>query len=198
MLDTTQSIWGRFFTVAPLVVIGTKEGEEYDLAPKHMVTPLGHDNFFGFVCTPKHATYHNVKREKAFTVSFVNPDQIVFASLVATPRCDEAPEVPAVKHIPTHKAREVDALVVKDAYLCLECKLDRVIDGFGDFSLITGKIIAAYVREEALRISERDDAMVIKEMPLLVYLAYGRFATIKESTVFPFPKNFEQKVLNKS
>lgn len=196
-LDTSQSIWGRFFTVAPLVVIGTKEGSEYDLAPKHMVTPLGHDNFFGFVCTPKHATYHNVKKEGAFTVSFVTPKQVVLASLTATPRCDDPGDIPAVKHIPTQKAQQVDALVVKDAYLCLECTLDRIIDGFGDFSLIAGKIIAAYVREEALRISERDDGQMIQDMPLLAYLPYGRFAEIKESAAFPFPKDFEQKVLTK-
>ncbi len=196
-LDTSQSIWGRFFTVAPLVVIGTKEGDEYDLAPKHMVTPLGHDNYFGFVCTPGHATYHNAKREKAFTVSFVTPKQVVLASLTATPRCDEQKEVPVVKHIPTQLGRTVDALLVKDAYLCLECELDRIIDGFGDFSLIAGKIITAYVRKEALRISEVDDAQVIEDMPLLAYLAYGRFAEIKESAAFPFPKDFEQKVLTK-
>lgn len=196
-LDTSQPIWGRFFTVAPLVVIGTKEGEAYDLAPKHMVTPLGHDNYFGFVCTPKHATYHNVKKEKAFSVSFVTPNQVVLASLMATPRCDAEDKVSTVMEIPTQPAQKVDALMVKDAYLCLECRLDRIIDGFGDFSLITGKIIAAYVRKEALRLSEVDDNQVIEDMPLLAYLAYGRFATIKESTAFPFPKGFEQKVLTK-
>lgn len=196
-LDTSQAIWGRFFTVAPLVVIGTKEGDDYDLAPKHMVTPLGHDNYFGFVCTPKHATYHNAKREKAFTVSFVTPDQVVLASLTATPRCDERNEVPAVKDIPTQPARELDALVVKNAYLCLECRLDRIIDGFGDFSLIAGKVIAAYVQKEALRISDVDDGRVIEQMPLLAYLAYGRFATIDTSTAFPFPKDFQQKVLTR-
>jgi hypothetical protein len=104
-LDISQPIWGRVFTVAPLVVIGTKEGEEYDLAPKHMVTPLGHDNFFGFVCTPKHATYHNAKKEKAFTVSFVTPKQVVLASLTATPRCDDFDGVPVVKHIPYSKGQ---------------------------------------------------------------------------------------------
>ena len=196
-LDTTQPIWGRFFTVAPLVVIGTKEGDTYDLAPKHMVTPLGEDNYFGFVCTPEHATYHNARREGAFTVSFVTPDQVVLASLMATPRCDEQPEVPVVKNVPTRPAREVDALVVKDAYLCLECRLDRIVDGFGDFSLVAGRVIAAYVHEKALRVSEGQDDRVIAEMPLLAYLAYGRFATIEKSTAFPFPKNFEQRVLPK-
>jgi hypothetical protein len=39
-LDTARPVWDRFFTVAPLVVIGTREPDGgYDLAPKHMVTP---------------------------------------------------------------------------------------------------------------------------------------------------------------
>jgi flavin reductase (DIM6/NTAB) family NADH-FMN oxidoreductase RutF len=196
-LDTSHPIWSHFFTVAPLVVIGTKEGDAYDLAPKHMVTPLGQENYFGFVCTPAHATYHNAKREGTFSVSFVTPDQVVLASLMATPRHDEHEKIPAVNHIPTQPAREIDALVLKDAYLCLECRLDRIVDGFGDFSLVAGKIVAAYVHRDALRVSEGNDEQVIANRPLLAYLAYGRFAEIKESTAFPFPKGFEQRVLPK-
>ena len=86
-LDTELPIWNQFYTVAPLVVIGTKEGDAYDLAPKHMATPLGRENYFGFVCTPRHSTYHNVKKEKAFTVSFPRPDQVILTSLAAWPRC---------------------------------------------------------------------------------------------------------------
>ena len=37
-LNTDKSIWDHFYTVAPLVVIGTKEGDGFDLAPKHMAT----------------------------------------------------------------------------------------------------------------------------------------------------------------
>ena len=77
-LDVELPIWGQFYTVAPLAVIGTKEEGGYDLAPKHMVTPLGRENYFGFVCTPNHGTYHNVKKENVFTVSFPRPDQVVF------------------------------------------------------------------------------------------------------------------------
>lgn len=87
-----------------------------------------------------------LKENKAFTVSLVTPNQVV----LATPRRDELLEIPVVKHIPTQKAKVVDAPVVQDAYLCLECTLERVIDGFGDFSLIAGHVIAAFVREDAL------------------------------------------------
>lgn len=195
-LNVDETIWNRFYTVAPLVVIGTKEGKEYDLAPKHMVTPLGHQNYFGFVCTPKHATYHNVKANKEFTVSFIRPNQVVLASLASSSRCGESGhEKPIIKNLPTQKGQKVDALFVDDSYLVLECSLDRIVDNFGDFSLIAGKVLAAYVKNDALRVSDIDDAQTIYNSPLLAYLAYGRFAEIKDTRTFPFPKGFIQKDL---
>jgi len=57
-LDPDQPVWERFFSVSPLIVVGTRDEDgSYDLAPKHMATPLGWDNYFGFVCTPRHHTY---------------------------------------------------------------------------------------------------------------------------------------------
>lgn len=192
-LDTSIPIWDRIFMVAPLVVIGTKEGDSYDLAPKHMVTPIGFDNYFGFVCTPKHATYQNIKATKGFTVSFPLPDQVVLASLSASPRCDDISKSKAiVEALPTIKATTVDALCIAESYLFLECKLFKIIDDFGENSIITGKIIAAHVDENYLKESEKDEQQQLKENPLLAYIAYGRFAKITETYNFPFPKNFKR------
>jgi flavin reductase (DIM6/NTAB) family NADH-FMN oxidoreductase RutF len=191
-LNVNEPIWNHFHTVAPLVVIGTKEYDHYDMAPKHMVTPLGQENFFGFVCTPDHATYHNTIREKFFTVSYIQPNQVVMASLAAQPRCgDKTKANDITNHLPTIRAEKVDALCIADAYLLLECKLKTVLDGFGKYSLIAGEIIHARVLHEALTESESDDAEKIYNMPLLAYIAYGRFAEIKETKGFPFPKDFK-------
>ena len=190
-LDTKAPIWKRFFTVAPLVLIGTREGDEYNLAPKHMVTPLGQGNFFGFVCTPRHSTYHNVKAQKGFTVSFPQPGQVIMTSLAATARQAECSlPKPVLAQLPTCKAETIDALFLKDSYLMLECELDRIVDGFDGYSLIAGRIIHAVVQEDALRTTEKDEQMLIYENPLLVFLAYGRFAEIRESYAFPYPKSF--------
>ena len=89
-LEVDRPIWQRFFCVAPLVVIGSQEEDgSADLAPKHMVTPLGWENYFGFVCAPTHSTYRNIRREESFTVSYMRPDQVVLASLSAAPRCED-------------------------------------------------------------------------------------------------------------
>ncbi|MGK7924926.1 MAG: flavin reductase [Spirulina sp.] len=201
-LDTSQPIWPHFFTVAPLIVVGTKEATEpeatepeatknYDLAPKHMAMPLGWDNYFTFVCTPRHRTYQNIKRERKFTVSFPHPEQVVLASLTATPRCSDRSK-PIVGALPTIPASVIDGIFLEASYLFLECELERIIDGFGENSLIVGKIIAAAVAPEAFRGSGEDGQDLIFQKPLLAYLAPARYAKIEQSFSFPFPAGFQR------
>ena len=40
-LAVGPELWQRVFAVAPLVLVGTKEGDGYNFAPKHMAMPLG-------------------------------------------------------------------------------------------------------------------------------------------------------------
>ncbi|WP_421803307.1 flavin reductase [Flagellimonas sp.] len=192
-LDTRSPIWDRIFTVAPLVVVGTKEQDGYDLAPKHMATPLGFDNYFGFVCTPRHGTYQNVKKTGEFTVSFPKPDQVTTTSLSASPRTEElAKSQQIVEALPLIKAATMDAPFVKDAYLYMECEVFKIIDGFGENSIITGKIKEAYVHTDYLKVSEKDEQEQLRNNPLLAYISYGRFAKIDETYNFPFPKDFKR------
>jgi flavin reductase (DIM6/NTAB) family NADH-FMN oxidoreductase RutF len=191
-LDVSQPIWDRFFWVAPLVVVGTREpGGEIDFAPKHMATPLGWQNHFGFVCTPRHRTYQNAKRERAFTVSYPRPDQIVLTSLAAAPRCGSE-DKPSLAALPTAPAEVVPGALLRDAYLHLECQLEEIVDGFGDNSLIAGKIVSARADETALRVTDQDDQDLLAQSPLLAYLSPGRYTRIDRSFSFPFPAGFKR------
>jgi flavin reductase (DIM6/NTAB) family NADH-FMN oxidoreductase RutF len=192
-ISTDVPIWNRFFTVAPLIVVGTKEGEGYDLAPKHMATPIGTSNYFGFVCTPDHSTYHNIKKNKEFAVSFPVPDQVLFASLSASPRKQDLTKSEyLIKSLPTVKATAIDALFIANSYVYLECELFKIIDGFDRHSFITGKIKAAFVHQDYLRVSEKDEQQQINEFPLLAYVSEGRFTAISETYNFPFPQGFKK------
>ena len=185
-------IWDRVFMVFPLVIVGTKEADgSYDLAPKHMAMPMSWENHFGFVCTPQHNTYHNAKREGAFTVSYPNPSQWIQASLTASPRCEDG-QKHSLELIETFPAETVDGVLVKDGYLHLECELDRIVDDFDANSLIVGKIVAAHADTSMLRSEEQDDQELIFNNPLLSYLHPGRFAEIKETMAFPFPKGMKK------
>ena len=191
-LGVEHPVWDRFFQVCPLIVVGTKEANgSYDLAPKHMATPLGWQNFFGFVCTPRHGTYANAQREGCFTVSFPRPSQTLIASLAAAPRCEDDSK-PALELLQTRPATVVDGVLLEDAYLHLECETDRIIDGFGDNSLITGRVVEALVTEDAIRRDDKDDEEVIANAPLLSYVTPGRYAEVSHTFAFPFHEGWSR------
>jgi len=193
-LNTKESIWDHVFMIAPLIVVGTKEGENYDLAPKHMATPIGFSDFFAFICTPNHSTYHNLNKTGEFSISFPFPDQVVLTSLCASPRCNnQSFNKPIINVLSTIKCQTIDSVFFKESYLFLECELHKVIDGFDDYSIIVGKIKEAFVDEEYLNVSDIDEYKHIADNPLLAYVAQGRYAKITETFNFPFPKGFQKK-----
>jgi flavin reductase (DIM6/NTAB) family NADH-FMN oxidoreductase RutF len=189
-LATDSPIWSRVYTVAPLVLVGTIEDDgSPDVAPKHMAMPLGWENRFCFVCSPRHATYRNAVARKAFTVSFPLPAQVVQTSLAAGGRAEDATK-PDLQAVPTFPSRTVPGVLVEGCYLWLECELEQMLDGFGEASLVIGRVVAAAADERSVRDPERDDADLIHETPLLAYIAPGRFATIDDTKAFPFPADF--------
>ncbi len=189
-LPIDQPIWDRVFTVAPLVIVGSRESDgRFNLAPKHLAMPLGWDNYFCFVCSPRHTTYHNIHHQGMFTVSYPRPTDVLAASLAAAPRCEDQSK-PTLLLLPTFPATQVDGVLVQGCYLHLECVLHSIHDGFGPNSLIIGAVVAASAQADALRTHEQDEADQLYQFPLLAYLSPGRLAEIRHSTAFPFPKGF--------
>ena len=184
-----SGLWERVFALAPLVLVGTKEGDGHDFAPKHMAMPLGWDPYYCFVCSPRHATYRNLSDHPEFTVSFPRPDQVVQASLAATARFEGGAKL-SLAAVPTAAARVVDVPVVAGCFFYLECELERTVDGFGLNSLVVGRVVAASAARNALRGPEVDDADLIYELGLLAFLAPGRLAVVRETSAFPFPADF--------
>lgn len=191
-LDVSRPIWDRFFTVAPLVIVGSQEpGGAFNLAPKHMAMPLGWQNFFCFVCSPRHSTYHNIRRTRQFTVTYPRPSQTLAASLAAAPRCEDQSK-PSLLVLPTIPARKIDGVFVADGLAYLECDLHSVVDDFGANSLIIGTIVAAAASEDALRNDDQDENDQLYAAPLLAYLNPGRWAEVRQTHAFPFPKDFSR------
>lgn len=193
-ITSDPNLWNRFFCVYSLVIIGSKEENgAYNLAPKHMAMPMGFSNHFGFMGTPRKATYQNILREGVFTVSYPRPDQLVVSSLTASRREDDDSK-PIIDYLPTVDSKQIDGKFLKNSYLQLECKLYEILGKFGEWELLTGEIVGAYVHEDALRKDgeDRDDNELIHNAPLLAYLHPDRFSEIVDSHAFPLPKNFKR------
>jgi flavin reductase (DIM6/NTAB) family NADH-FMN oxidoreductase RutF len=191
-LALDKHLWDQAFTVAPLVVVGTREENgSWDLAPKHLAMPASWQNHFVFVCTPAHATYGNILREGTFTVTYVRPKQVLLASLAAAPRCDSG-EKRELSLIPTFPAPDGNGIFVEDGYLFLSCKLQQMVDNLGTNSLIIGEVTGAWVATSARRDSESDDAEILHENPVPAYLHPGRYVEIARTQAFPFAQGFKR------
>ena len=192
-LEAENGLWDHFHTIAPLVVIGTKEEQGFDLAPKHMLTPIGFSNYFCFVCTPRHHTYHNIKEHQRFSVSYIKPEQVVLSSLSAMPRCgEEQNEKDIISQLPIITSEDEELPFLKDAYLFFDCRLERIVDDFDDYSLIIGSIDEAWVDPDYKILSDGNEQEQLYEHPLVAYVAPGRYAEIRKTMNFPFPKDFKK------
>lgn len=191
-LELSSPIWSEFFTVAPLVVVGTMEPDGTpDLAPKHMVMPLGWQNHVGFMCSETHSTRSNILRTGEFTLSWLRPDSVVTAALAAAPRCDTG-EKPSLDLLETFPAETVEPPLVRGGYLYLECRLLETWDALAPASLIAGEIVAARVAESSIRRHDREDADVLMGAPPLAYLSPGWFGTVGEIQAFPFHQGMKR------
>lgn len=192
IVSIDESPFERAFAAYSVVVVGTLEEDgDPNLAPKHMVTPMGWDGYYGFACSPQHSTTDNIKRTGEFTVTYPRPEQIVSVSLSAEPR-DESDEKPDLDQLDLVDAVSVEAPLVDDAYIYLECELKQIISDLGENNFIVGEIVDQHVHQDALRDPDKDDADLIREYPILAYLHPGRYSEIDYSQAFPFPRDFSR------
>ena len=181
-------IWERVFTVNPLVLIGTQERDGgYNLAPKHMAFPMGWENYFGFVCTPRHVDLP--QRQTGGSLHGQLPPTYAGGAgepcrLPARGRRRQA----RLDALPTFPASEVDGVFIRDALPVpgVRSRQDR-----RRFRGEQPRSRAASWRRTSIGTtfasSERDDQDLIHDSPLLAYLSPGRYASIGENNSFPFP-----------
>ena len=191
-LNMEFPIWDQIFTIHPLVVIGTVNPDStYNFAPKHMAFPLGWENYFGFVCTPKHTTYQNIKTNGEFTVTYPKPDQVVDTSLTASPRSEDDTK-PVLDSLDKFEASNIEGAFLQGGYAFLECKLIKFVDGFGENSLVLAEVVAAKAWSDVIIKPSKTDDESLFNNPRLVYISPGRYATIDKTYAFPFPAKFKK------
>ena len=192
-LPVGPGLWDRVFGVASLVLVGTRESDRWDFAPKHMAMPLGWEGFYCFVV---HATAcdlpqcrRRIHSSRSASRGLSRSSSRASLREVGSRRVEK----PSLA-VPTdeHQRAIVDGAIVDGCPFYLECELERVVDGFGLNSLVVGRVVAASAAREALRGADVDDADLVHRLGLLAYLAPGRFAVVRESLSFPLPADFRR------
>ena len=181
-----RGLWSRVFSVAPLVLVGTKERDgTTSLRSTWRCRSAGRASTASSAAPTRDLQERGAHPE--FTVSFPRPEQIVESSFAAGGRFAGG-EKPALAAVPAAPARVVDVPVVEGCSLYIECELERIVDGFGaeqpDRRPRRGRRRGAETRCAAPRC---DDADLVYRLGLLAYLAPGRFAVVRDSTVVPVP-----------
>lgn len=189
VLDLATPWAAQVLTVAPLVVVGTVEPDgSADLAPKHMVMPVG-DRHVAFTCSPSHATHVNLRRTGAFTVAWPRQDAVLATSLGAAPRADDGSK-PSLAAVPARRATAVEAWALADARLVLECRLDRVVDGYGPWSVVVGEVVHAEAAADAVLAHDEDPHDVLARSPVLAHVPPAHVAVVERAHRFPFHAGF--------
>jgi flavin reductase (DIM6/NTAB) family NADH-FMN oxidoreductase RutF len=191
-ISLDRPIWERFPIVAPLVLVATTEPDgSADVAPKHLAMPVSWDNWFGFVCHPKHGTYQNAQRTGVFTVGYPAPEMLLETSLAAAPRSDDGTK-PTLEMLSLVPAAEVDGFLVEGCRLHLECELHDTVEGMGANVLVLGKVVAVHASARLVRRIDRDEHDALAACPLLAYVHPGRVATIDETSEFPYHLTYKR------
>jgi len=191
-LSLATPVWDRFYSVAPLVLVGTIESDgSPDIAPKHLAMPMSWGALFGFVCSPGHATYRNAVATEEFTVGFPSPELVLQTSLAAGPR-DADGDKPTLELMSLSPAHVVSGVLVDGCRVHLECRLERVVDDLEENSLLIGRIVAAHASQRALRSTEADDHDLLDRVPLLAYVHPGRVASVHQTKPFPYHRGYHR------
>ena len=135
----------------PVLIIGTYNE---DGTPNAMNAAWGGpwDYNHIFICLSRHKTTDNIERTKAFTVSFADSKHIVEADYVGIVSGNNEPNKLAKANLHTERSKFVDAPIITDFPLTLECKLVENQDGN-----IVGEIVNVSADEKYLGTDGKPD-----------------------------------------
>jgi len=182
----------RYFTVKPIVLVTTLGPRDIpNVAPKTQCMDVGRDeDYFAFVCTPKHHTYQNAKANGEFVVNYPGPELIHKVS-AASQFAENVDEI-ALAGLTSIPSLVVKPPRIKECRVHLECMVEEVKD-LDAASIILGKIVARSANKEVSfeRGKAEESINLLFNYPLLAYVYPNHYTTIRAATEFTFPKNYK-------
>lgn len=143
-IKTTEAIFPM-----PVLMIGTyNEDESVDVMNAAWGMMIDR-NIIALNLTETHKTVKNIKQRKAFTVSIANSDNVVVADYLGIVSGNNTPDKFANTKLTATKSENVDAPIINEFPICMECEFIEYQDGeFG--AGVIGKIVNVTVDENVM------------------------------------------------
>ena len=143
-IKTTEAIFPM-----PVLMIGTyNEDESVDVMNAAWGMMIDR-NIIALNLTETHKTVKNIKQRKAFTVSIANSDNVVAADYLGTVSGNNTPDKFASTKLTATKSENVDAPIINEFPICMECEFIEYQDGeFG--AGVIGKVVNVTADENVM------------------------------------------------
>lgn len=137
----------------PVLIIGTYDANGN---PDAMNAAWGgqYDEKLVMLCLSSHRTTDNIRLKKAFTVSFATAATVVASDYVGIVSANNDPDKMKKSGFTTTKSEFVDAPIINELPLTLECKLVK----FNEDGVVVGEIVNVSADEKILGENGKVDA----------------------------------------
>lgn len=137
----------------PVLIIGTYDENG---KPDAMNAAWGgqYDSNKVMLCLGSHKTTDNIRLKKAFTVSFATASTVAASDYVGIVSANDAPDKMEKAGFTTAKSEFVDAPIINELPLTLECKLEK----FNEDGNVIGEIVNVSADESILGENGKVDA----------------------------------------
>lgn len=143
-IETTAAIFPM-----PVLMIGTyNEDESVDVMNAAWGMMIDH-NIIALNLTETHKTVKNIKQRKAFTVSIANSTNVVAADYLGIVSANNTPNKFANSGLTATKSENVDAPIINEFPICMECEfIEYQDDEYG--AGVIGKIVNVTADENVM------------------------------------------------
>ena len=143
-IKTTEAIFPM-----PVLMIGTyNEDESVDVMNAAWGMMIDR-NIIALNLTETHKTVKNIKQRKAFTVSIANSDNVVVADYLGIVSGNNTPDKFANTKLTATKSENVDAPIINEFPICMECEFIEYQDS--DYGAgVIGKVVNVTADENVM------------------------------------------------
>ena len=107
----------------PVLIIGTYNDDGTPNAMNAAWGGIHEDHEIGLCLSPEHKTVENILKRKAFTVAFATKETLVGSDYVGIVSGNDVKDKFEKAGFHAEKSDKVDAPIIKELPICLECKL---------------------------------------------------------------------------